>query len=450
MRTGLGVAQCGHLWTAEETVKIGKILRTSIMDDPKVHHVIHTTTTHSRSHLCCTCSMWKIMNHTLPHTTSTTQMTTIVMANQLMLGIKMFVSIYLQSKLVFPTTGMIISTVLVLIVTCLVMYLLRIAYGRNKYSHIRSPRLRSFLDFIPAHASSLKRFKKENPKMVFADFLRKCLDEVGDMTTVLHSYHNSDIWTIDVAKATLILSNNDKFKKPSIANDVFDNFCGTRFLGKHNLVFSPGDEIWQKKRKIMDAAFHRKSLKQTYEGMRITSNRLIEALNEVHKDGEIVDIYDCLIGATLEVITRTGFSIDEDVKASGVADGIDEVFEGVGRAFESDLAFLVPWMEISLKKKIRENIRAVRDYLTKHLLIRIENAEDMKNKDDILAHIIRANLSVDGFGVEEIIDDFFSFFLAGMETTSSSMSFFLLMMIRHSDVCKRVREEVSYFITCVG
>ena len=348
------------------------------------------------------------------------------------------------------TTGMIISTVLVLLVTCLVIYLLRIAYGRNKYSHIRSAPLRSFLDFIPAHASSLKRFKKENPKMVFTDFLRKCLDEVGDMTTVLHSYHNSDIWTIDVAKATLILSNNDKFKKPSIANDVFDNFCGTRFLGKHNLVFSPGDEIWQKKRKIMDAAFHRKSLKQTYEGMRITSNRLIEALNEVHKDGEIVDIYDCLIGATLEVITRTGFSIDEDVKASGVADGIDDVFEGVGRAFESDLAFFVPWMEISLKKKIRENIRAVRDYLTKHLLIRIENAEDMKNKDDILAHIIRANLSVDGFGVEEIIDDFFSFFLAGMETTSSSMSFFLLMMIRHSDVCKRVREEVSYFITCVG
>ena len=109
--------------------------------------------------------------------------------------------------------------------------------------------------------------------------------------------------------------------------------------------------------------------------------------------------------------------------------------------------FLFRGMEISLKKKIRENIRAVRDYLTKHLMIRIENAEDMKSKDDMLAHIIRANLSVDGFGVEEIIDDFFSFFLAGMETTSSSVSFFLLMMIKNSDVCKRVREEVSYFRT---
>ena len=327
------------------------------------------------------------------------------------------------------------------------MYLLRIVYGRNKYSHIRSASLRSILDFVPAHTGSFNRFQKENPKMVFADFLRQCLNEVGEMTTVMHSYHNSEIWTIDVAKVTLILSNNDKFKKPTVNNELFSKFCGTRFLGKHNLVFNPSNEIWQKKRKIMDAAFHRKSLKQTYEGMRITSNRLIETLYDLHKDGEIVDIRDCLIGAALEVITRTGFSIDEDVKASGVADGIGQVLRGVARAFESDLAMFIPLMEISLKKQIRESIRAVRDYLTKHLMLRIENAEDMKNKDDILAHIIRANLSVEGFGVEEIIDDFFSFFLAGMDTTSNAMSFFLLMMIKHSDICKKVREEVSHFKT---
>ena len=355
----------------------------------------------------------------------------------------MFVLVNLSSRSVSLTTGMIISTVLVLLITCLVMYLLRIVYGRHKYSHIRSAPLKSILDFIPAHASSLKRFKKENPKMVFADFLRQCLHEVGDMTAVMHLYHITLIWTIDVAKVTMILSNNEKFKKPARNTNILDNFCGTRFIGKNNLVSNPGDEIWQKKRKIMDAAFHRKSLKQTYEGMRITANRLIEALNEVHKDGEIVNIYDCLIGASLEVITRTGFSIDEDVKASGVADGIDQILQGVRRVIEYDLAFFVPWMEISLKKQIRESIRAVRDYLTKHLMIRIENAEDMKNKDEILAHIIRANLSVDGFGVEEIIDDFFSFFIAGTDTTSNALSFFLLMMIKHSDVCTKVRDEVS-------
>ena len=44
--------------------------------------------------------------------------------------------------------------------------------------------------------------------------------------------------------------------------------------------------------------------------------------------------------------------------------------------------------------------------------------------------------------VEDTVDDFFTFFLAGMETTANSMSFVLWYLLKHEEVYQKLQLEV--------
>ena len=133
--------------------------------------------------------------------------------------------------------------------------------------------------------------------------------------------------------------------------------------------------------------------------------------------------------AALNVIINTGFSIHENVltpEKPFLLDAVNAIFKGMGILQKNPKVFNLPWRFRNEKIEIRRHLHDARDYLRLNLQKRLENEDEMMNKSDILSPIIRANNSIPGLGIDEILDEFFVFFVAGMETTSNAMSFFLL------------------------
>merc|ERR1712060_162309 len=68
-------------------------------------------------------------------------------------------------------------------------------------------------------------------------------------------------------------------------------------------------------------------------------------------------------------------------------------------------------------------------------------AENVSN--DILDHIIRGNSFSDDISIEDILDDFFVFLVAGMETTAITMSCLMWLLLKHPEISQKVVNEVN-------
>ena len=50
----------------------------------------------------------------------------------------------------------------------------------------------------------------------------------------------------------------------------------------------------------------------------------------------------------------------------------------------------------------------------------------------------------DNVSIEDIIDDFFVFLIAGMETTAITMSIMIWLLMKHPEISKKVVDEVGH------
>ena len=47
--------------------------------------------------------------------------------------------------------------------------------------------------------------------------------------------------------------------------------------------------------------------------------------------------------------------------------------------------------------------------------------------------------------IEELVDDFVTFYIAGQETTSNLLSFALVLTLLHPNVLERLSKKIAYF-----
>ena len=280
------------------------------------------------------------------------------------------------------------------------------------------------------------------------DLIHVYLTSLDSRTIVLYLIHLCIVFTKDVDIASVLLTNNEYYKKDGWLNDSYDKLAGVRLLGRQGILANPGYSIWHKKWKVMDKAFHRKQICSMFRGMKEfvqRNERLVDLLHDTIEENEVMNLYDLLGAAALDVIINTGFFIDENVftpEKPFLLHAVNIIIDGMGTWFKNQQTFDLPWCFVEEKANIRKWLTGVRKYLKEHLEKRLSN-EEMKS--DILSHVIHANQSIDGFGFEEMIDELFVFFAAGMETTANSMSFTLLNVVKNKEVYNALQAEV-YFL----
>ncbi|XP_030839917.1 cholesterol 24-hydroxylase isoform X1 [Strongylocentrotus purpuratus] len=241
---------------------------------------------------------------------------------------------------------------------------------------------------------------------------------------------------------------NSRHIKPQEIYHGFQKLYGERFMG-HGLVSEVDHEKWFHRRAIMNPAFRRKYLISLMEEYNSGSEALCQKLKE-KADGKIeVPMLDELNKVTLDVIAKIAFSMDTN--AIGDPDcpfpaAITAALQGLQSLHERPWSTMDPRC-ISMRRSTRKAIHLIRETGRDQIKERIRARKRADHvPSDLLNLILDIANDLEGdkdFGMENMLDEFVTLFIAGQETTSNLLAFTILQLGRHPDVAKKLQAEVD-------
>ncbi|CAG9833427.1 unnamed protein product [Diabrotica balteata] len=255
-----------------------------------------------------------------------------------------------------------------------------------------------------------------------------------------------------------------------VNHDIFINEKGDPLSGN---LFNLRDDKWRNMRAKLTPTFTTGKLKMMFQTMLDASSGLEKMLDQNRTSKEPVDIKDCLMRFTLDIITSVAFGIE-----SNSMDNPDSEFKAIAskllgapahatqsRTILSEIkrklkltVDLVPeWVWIKLNTRLMPQfledffIKVVSDLVTyreknniyrkdfMHLLIQLKNIG--KVTDD---GTIKKDSSKDfHLTMKEITAHSFVFFIAGFETSSTAMTYALFHLAQNQDIQDKARDEIN-------
>jgi len=326
--------------------------------------------------------------------------------------------------------------VLSLLVVC--VFAVYLTHKRRKFAHIPSPPISSF-------------------------FMGHVDDIVACRRNGQHSHQRFLEWHLEYGKVVLIWLAHMPFVlvgDPEVVKDAlvvknlpkhplsYANLCylyGQRFLGD-GLVTNTNGERWNKRRGVLNPAFHRKCLKELMSSFNSTANLLLAHLGTMANGKTEVCMLDQFAHAALDVICKVAFGMDMNIiggKDNKFTEAVKLSFHGCDVAnFEQPFH---KWnvFQYPFQRRVIKAVQFLRETGRKVIEVR-KNAMNKGEEvpDDILQHIIKQQEVDPTLEMEDMLDDFVSFFIGGHETTASLMAFCLLELGDHPEIMASVVGEV--------
>ncbi|KAF8589221.1 cytochrome P450 [Ramaria rubella] len=284
----------------------------------------------------------------------------------------------------------------------------------------------------------------------------------GTAVRIKGTFGSDILFTAD-PKALQYILNTAGYNFPK-ADDVRASIALTTGKG---LAWAEGLQH-SRQRKIMNPAFSYAALRIFLPLFRHTAQKTVSKLKDLVSRGggtsTVVDIPPWLARTTLDAIGAAAFdyqfgAIDEgsDNKLSNAYNNLfAETFlarTDTELIFQSIWGFMPQWLlALVFKAPIRplkqwgEYMKVARDVAKQLVDRQVEShALGKEGSKDIMSILVRANLSEDPkskLGEAEILSQLTTLFLAGHETTASTIDWALYELSRHPEFQSKVREEI--------
>ncbi|GLJ13558.1 hypothetical protein SUGI_0215300 [Cryptomeria japonica] len=242
---------------------------------------------------------------------------------------------------------------------------------------------------------------------------------------------------------------------PELVKEVLLNKDGhyekipNKQLGFEGLVRLEGEK-WAQHRRIINPAFHVELLKGMIPSfVEATSNMLREWSKLVSSGANEIDIVSEFPVLTSDIISRTAFG-------SSYAEGnhiflllkqrILILLESIRSVYIPGSRFLPTrknWQRWCLDKEISRCVRQVIE--RRERTAAVENSEDYGS--DLLGLMMTSNKQQEGgnkmrMSIDEIISECLTFYIAGQETSSTLLTWTMVLLGMHQDWQERARREV--------
>lgn len=254
--------------------------------------------------------------------------------------------------------------------------------------------------------------------------------------------------TADPSNVHFIMSSNfNDFPKGVEFKKIFD------VLG--NGIFNSDSDLWKSQRKqarilINHDRFRRFLIKTTAEKV---DRGLIPVLEHVSKEGLVIDLQDLFQRLTFDTtcILVTGFdpgclSLDfPDVRFSRAMDEAEEAIF-MRHCLPESVWKLERWLDIGHERKLsRARVvldEVIHEYIAmKREQMKCESNDDEEEGMDLLTSYIQGE--VDSNDDEFLRDTILNFMIAGRDTTSSALTWFIWLVSTHPDVERKIRDELD-------
>ena len=258
-------------------------------------------------------------------------------------------------------------------------------------------------------------------------FMSQVAREYGDIVC-LRFFHIRTFLVIhpDLIQDVLV-TNAKKFVKGRVLR-------ANRHIFGNGLLTSEG-EFWLRQRRMMQPAFHRARIANYASTMTACATRLLESW----KAGQRIDLHEAMMRLTLQVVGKSLFDADVERDAPQVGETLEALLE-----YTADFRRLVMTPKWLPTKQNLQAKRAVRQL--NEIIDRIIHQKRQSNLDtgDLLSMLIRAQ-DEDGsrMTTQQLRDEALTLFLAGHETTASSLSWTWWLLAQNPDVEEKLHSELD-------
>lgn len=261
-------------------------------------------------------------------------------------------------------------------------------------------------------------------------FHHKNFETKGDTFRLKLGFGNSVIFSRDAGFAQYALQKNQRnyTKSPIQTKDL------SKYVG-FGLLTSEG-ELWQKQRKLIQPAFHKKQLVNLLE----TVQNAIKAELAKIETGKPIDIFPIFNDLAFQTVVKSLFSSAVDAHE---INKLQHITESAQQMLVKELRqpYLGWWFKLSgkIKKQVSETEQARK--ILKKLVNERKKSE--KREDDLLDMLLEARYD-DGSEMEEkqLIDEILILFTAGHETTSNALTFTCELLARNPQIQKKLFSEI--------
>ncbi|HEV2195195.1 MAG TPA: cytochrome P450 [Candidatus Acidoferrum sp.] len=186
-----------------------------------------------------------------------------------------------------------------------------------------------------------------------------------------------------------------------------------RHVFGEGLLTSEGD-FWLRQRRLVQPAFHRARIAAYAETMVEYTQRIMEGW----RDGEERDVHQEMMRLTLQIVAKTLFNADVARDTQDVGKSLELLLE-LGANFRRTL-FVPHWLPTPTNLRIKREIAFIESILYRIISERRSSGHDA---GDLLSMLLRAQ-DEDGSRMtdKQLRDETITLFLAGHETTASSLS----------------------------
>ncbi|KAF0896618.1 hypothetical protein E2562_026318 [Oryza meyeriana var. granulata] len=269
------------------------------------------------------------------------------------------------------------------------------------------------------------------------------VDRLGARRTVV---------TANPANVEHILKGNfGNYPKGKPFTDVLGDLLG---MG----IFNVDGELWHAQRKLVSHEFSARALRE----LEVTvleaeaQDRLVPALATAAGGGSggVVDMQDVLRRFAFDVICRVSLGVDPGcldpaLPAPRLAAAFDTAAGIIARRGAAPVAAV--WkvkraLDAGSERRLREEVGVIHEAVMglirsrrkERALLLVNGNGDDGARSDLLSRMIEC-----GYPDEAIRDMVISFIMAGRDTTSSALTWFFWLLMRHRDVEAEVLEEIA-------
>ncbi|WP_423223185.1 cytochrome P450 [Candidatus Amarolinea aalborgensis] len=222
-----------------------------------------------------------------------------------------------------------------------------------------------------------------------------------------------------------------------VKGDLFDII---RRVAGDGLFTSEG-ELWQRQRRLMLPAFHRRRIAGFGELMTGRTLDMLAQWEQRAHPGQPLDVAEALTGLTMAIISETMFGARLDGDVHAVSQAIGVILADVNFRFQVPFYPSLRWPTPRNRRALAA-IRTVDDVV---LGIVEQRRCSREERDDLLGMLMEARDEGTGQAMsdKQLRDEVVTIFVAGHETTAVLLTWVFYLLSQHSDVESRLHAELT-------
>lgn len=262
-------------------------------------------------------------------------------------------------------------------------------------------------------------------------FHNRQFEKLGDTFELHLGFGNSVVFSRDAGFLQYALQKNQRnyTKSPIQTKDL------AKYVGE-GLLTAEGEK-WQKQRKLIQPAFHKKQLTLLLE----TIQQVIDTEYDKMIINKPVDIFSVYNDLAFLTVAKSLFSTSIDMKD---IKRVQEITESAQKMLVKELR--QPYLHWYFKSfgKIKKNVDLTVEARTILKRIVDQRISGQKRFDDLLDMLLDARYE-DGAPMDEeqLIDEILILFTAGHETASNALTFTAQLLSRNPEAQEKILEEIQ-------